>query len=123
MQNKEKVDFILYQMKLVLQRQDWIRLLFLSKKINDKSISEKGLEASKVLFYKFMVRYYVQEKDLLNAAKAYRTIYDTLKKASEDEALIAGLDPQGLDRKFSFQNFVCYLLVAPYDEVKVQLLQ
>ena len=40
-----------------------------------------------------MVRYYVQEKELLNAAKAYRTIYDALKEASEDEALIAGLDP------------------------------
>lgn len=60
---------------------------------------------------------------MLNAAKAYRTIYDALKKASEDEALIAGLDPQGQDRKSSFQNFVCYLLVAPYDDEKVQLLQ
>jgi len=58
-------------MKLVLQRQDFIRLLFLSKKINKKSIDEPGLEASKILYYKFLVRFYVQEKDLLNAAKAY----------------------------------------------------
>ena len=80
-------------MKLVLQRQDWIRLLFLSKKINDKSISEKGLEAQKVLFYKFMVRYYVQEKDLISAAKSYRTIFDTLKASSTDETLKQSLDP------------------------------
>ena len=58
-------------MKLVLQRQDFIRLLFLSKKINKKSIDEPGLEASKILYYKFLVRFYAQEKDLLNAAKAY----------------------------------------------------
>jgi len=68
-------------MKLVLQRQDYIRLLFLSKKINKRLIDEPGLEASKILYYKFLVRYYVQEKDMLNAAKSYQTIYDALAKA------------------------------------------
>ena len=44
LENKEKVDFILYQMKLVLERQDYVRLQILSKKISKKAISEKGLE-------------------------------------------------------------------------------
>ncbi len=58
-------------MKLVLLRQDYVRLQILSRKINKKSIDEAGLEANKVLYYKFLVRYYIHEKDLLNAAKAY----------------------------------------------------
>lgn len=83
-------------MKLVLQRQDYIRLLFLSKKINKRLIDEKGLEASKILYYKFLVRYYVQEKDMLNASKSYQTIYDALAKAQQtDEKLIAALDGNG----------------------------
>jgi hypothetical protein len=89
-------------MKLVLQRQDFIRLLFLSKKISKKAINEEGLEASKVLYYKFLVRYYIQEKDLLEAAKAYQIIYDLLHKASKDEQLIAQLDPNQTDRKMAF---------------------
>ena len=43
-ENKEKVDFILYQMKLVLARQDYIRTQILSRKISKRAISEKGLE-------------------------------------------------------------------------------
>lgn len=66
-------------MKLVLQRGDYIRLLFLSKKINKKQLCEKGLEASKILYYKFLLRYYVHEKELLNASKSCQTIYDTLR--------------------------------------------
>lgn len=122
MQNKEKVDFILYQMKLVLQRQDYVRLQILSKKINKKSIDEAGLETSKILYFKYLVRYHVHEKDLLAAAQAYQTIYDSLHKASTDPALIDAMDKSGADRKSSFQNFVLYLLVSTYTNEKVDLL-
>lgn len=47
---KEKVDFILYQMRLVLDRQDFVRCQILSRKISKKAISEAGLEAQKVEF-------------------------------------------------------------------------
>jgi hypothetical protein len=54
------------------------------------------------LYYKFLVRYYIHEKELLNAAKAYQTIYDSLNKASSDAVLISALDASGFDRKTSF---------------------
>ena len=44
LQTQEKVDFILYQMKLVLGRRDFVRCQILSRKISKKHISEKGLE-------------------------------------------------------------------------------
>ena len=40
----EKVDFILYQMKLVLQRRDFVRCQILSRKISKKHLNERGLE-------------------------------------------------------------------------------
>ena len=48
LETKEKVDFILYQMKLVLQRKDYVRCQILSKKISKRHIGEKGLERQKI---------------------------------------------------------------------------
>lgn len=122
MENKEKVEFILYQMKLVLLRQDYVRLQILSKKISKKAIAEPGLEACKILYYKYLVRYYIQEKDMLNTSKSYQTIYDTLNKATSDPVLINALDQNGSERLVNFQNFVIYLLISPYTNEKIDLL-
>ena len=121
LENKEKVDFILYQMKLVLARQDYIRTQILSRKISKRAISEKGLESQKIAYYGFMVRYYIHEKETLEACKAYQTIYDTINKLEDDEQK-SKLDPDQSIRKSSFQNFVLYLLISPYTTEKVDLL-
>jgi 26S proteasome regulatory subunit N5 len=47
-ESKEKVEFILYQMKLVLARQDYIRTQILSRKITKRALSEAGLEAQRI---------------------------------------------------------------------------
>jgi 26S proteasome regulatory subunit N5 len=94
----------------------------LSKKINSKSIDEPGLEAGKITYFKFLVKYYIHEKDLIAAAKAHQTIYDSLNKATSDDDLIKALDPNGSDRKSAFQNFVLYLLISTYTTEKVELL-
>lgn len=65
-----------------------------------------------------MVQYYVHEKMVLDTAKAYQTIYDTYNKS--DAAL--NLDPSGELKKVAFQNFIIYLMVAPYTNEKVDLL-
>jgi 26S proteasome regulatory subunit N5 len=89
-------------MKLVLLRQDYVRLQILSKKISKKAIAEPGLEACKILYYKYLVRYYIQEKDMLNTSKSYQTIYDTLNKATSDPVLINALDQNGSERLVNF---------------------
>ena len=68
------------------------------------------------------MRYYIQEKDTLNASKAYQIIYDTFNKVQADQDLISKIDQTGSERKSSFQNFVLYLLVSPYTNEKVDLL-
>lgn len=62
-------------------RHDYVRCHILSRKISSKAISESGLEAQKIMYFKFMVRYYIHEKDMLAASKAYQTIFNTINKA------------------------------------------
>jgi len=66
----------------------------LSRKISKKAISEKGLESQKIDYYNFMVKYYIHEKEVLEAAKAYQTIYDVINKTPVEEDKPA-LDPSG----------------------------
>jgi hypothetical protein len=54
------------------------------------------------MYYKYLVRYHVHEKDMHQAALAYQIIYDALMKATTNEALIAEMDGSGSDRKSSF---------------------
>lgn len=68
-----------------------------------------------------MVRYYIHEKDILEAAKSYQTIYDTINKC-DDEELKAKLDANNEIRNNSFRNFVLYLLISGYNPEKVDLL-
>lgn len=65
-----------------------------------------------------MVRYFIHEKMMMDTAKAYQTIYDTYNKSEADLAL----DLTGELRNLAFQNFIIYLMVAPYDNEKVDLL-
>jgi len=50
LEQKEKVEFILYQMKLVLARNDFVRCQILSRKISNKALNEDGLQAFKIRF-------------------------------------------------------------------------
>lgn len=68
---KEKVEFILYQMKLVLMRRDFVRCQILSRKISKRHLNDKGLEKLKIQYYLFMIQYYIHEKMILDASKAY----------------------------------------------------
>ena len=120
LENKEKVAFILYQMKLVLARQDYIRTQILSRKITKRGISEKGLEHLKIEYYSFMVRFYIHEKESMETCRAYQTIYDTINKA--DDETKAKVDSNSEIRKNAFQNFVLYLLLSPYTQDKVDQL-
>ena len=91
---KEKLEFILYQMKLTLARNDFVRVQILSRKISKRHMSAEGLEKMKIQFYQYMILYYVHEKMNMQAAQAYQTIYDTIHAAKEGEDR-QKLDPIG----------------------------
>ena len=116
----EKVEFILYQMKLVLMRRDFVRCQILSRKISKRHLNEKGLEKLKIGYWQYMIQYYIHEKMVLEAGKAYQTIFDTINKAEAE--LKTELNTDGKLDQLSFQNFVIFLLISPYENEKVDML-
>ena len=54
---KEKLEFILYQMKLTLARKDFVRMQILSRKLSKRHMNAAGLEEMKIQFQKFMIFY------------------------------------------------------------------
>lgn len=60
MDKREKLEFILYQMKIMIKKRDYVRLYIISKKINEKSIiSEAGFEDLRVLYHAYLVVYFM----------------------------------------------------------------
>ena len=120
MEKKEKLEYILYQLKLVLLRKDYVRTQIILKKISRKGLNEKGLEQIKINYYSQIIEYYNHEKDTLEVAKCYQTIYDTMGKAEEEKE--CDLEFPKEEKNRNFQNFVVYLMITPYSNEQVDLL-
>ena len=86
---KYKVDYILYQMRMVLTQKDYIRCQIIAKKLSKKHLAAAGFEREKVHYYGYLLYYYIHEKDTLETCRCYKTMYDTLdqlgKEISADE--------------------------------------
>jgi hypothetical protein len=67
-----------------------------------------------------MIKYYIHEKIILDDSKAHQTIFDTINKAEADVQAVLDLNIR--TRGNSFQIFVIYMLISPFDNEKVDLL-
>uniref|UniRef100_A0A7S0WTH9 PCI domain-containing protein n=1 Tax=Chlamydomonas leiostraca TaxID=1034604 RepID=A0A7S0WTH9_9CHLO len=99
MAKTEKIAFILEQVRLCLDKQDYIRAQILSRKISPKAFVEKkgegkgeiGIEGTaieeadvgipslpelKLSYYTLMIRYYGHYNNYLEMTRCYRAIYD-----------------------------------------------
>jgi len=115
LEKKEKLDYILYQVFIMLSKKDYVRTYIISKKIDPPHLNDKGLEEQKVKYYNLMIAYYLHEKLHMDVAQAYKKIYDTLRNNDELEAKLHL-------RRSSFENYILYLSLAPYSSEKVNFL-
>lgn len=100
---REKVDFILEQIRLTLGKKDYVRADILSNKINCKAIAEEGMEEEKIKFYTLMTEYHRHQKDALELARDYHQIYCT--------SSVQAIEEQWRD---ALQNTVLFLVLSPY---------
>ena len=77
MPKREKVEFILEQMRLCLARQDHIRTQIISKKISTKFFAEEKADDLKLKYYRLMIELDSHEDAYLNISKHYKNIFDT----------------------------------------------
>jgi 26S proteasome regulatory subunit N5 len=81
---REKIEFILEQMRLTLAKQDYVRASIVSNKVNRAVLSEEGMETLKIKFFKLMTEYHhLHTKDTFELAKDYHQMYLTLVAMDE----------------------------------------
>ncbi|KAM3623700.1 uncharacterized protein V6R79_014648 [Siganus canaliculatus] len=110
MEKKEKVEFILEQMRLCIAVKDYIRTQIISKKINTKFFQEEGTEESKLKYYNLMIQVDQHEGSYLSICKHYRAIYDTpciLEDSSKWQQAL--------------KSVVLYVILSPYDNEQSDL--
>uniref|UniRef100_A0A6V0HYX3 PCI domain-containing protein n=1 Tax=Zooxanthella nutricula TaxID=1333877 RepID=A0A6V0HYX3_9DINO len=104
MERREKTEYILNQMRLVLGKKDFVRTQIISKKLNPKLLEAEDFQDLKVQYYEYMVRYWLHEKKFLDVSKAYQSIFNTANVQADEAKWKAALTAHAL-----------YLLLAPYD--------
>lgn len=84
MDKKEKTDYILEQMRLCLDTNDFARAQIISRKISERLINLAEFQKEKERYYLMMVRYYSSSKQYLDICRSYLSIYNTaIIKAEE----------------------------------------
>ncbi|XP_074648032.1 26S proteasome non-ATPase regulatory subunit 12-like [Tubulanus polymorphus] len=110
MEKREKVEFILEQMRLCLAKKDYIRTQIISKKISTKFFDEEGSEDLKLKFYQLMIELDAHEGSYLAICKHYRAVYDTKKIKEEQDK-----------RQEALKCVVIYSILSPYDNEQSDL--
>ena len=77
METKDKINYILEQVRLCLKCNDYIRALILSRKINLKIISKDEFQEEKIKYYKLMIEYYESQDKYSDIARSYQSLFNT----------------------------------------------
>ena len=83
LENDYKIDYILFQMQVLIEKGDYIRTLIVSNKIKRNHLDDEGIELLKVRFFRLMILYYIHEKKYLEVSKCYKTLYDFVKSIND----------------------------------------
>ncbi|KAK6924182.1 Proteasome component (PCI) domain [Dillenia turbinata] len=134
MAKTEKIAFILEQVRLCLDRQDYVRAQILSRKISprvfDADISKEkkkpkegeaiveeapadipSLLELKRIYYELMIRYYSHHNDYLEICRCYKAIYE-IPSVREDPAQWIPV----------LRKICWYLVLSPHDPMQSSLL-
>jgi len=110
MDRKEKIEFILEQMRLSLANNDHIRTAILSKKISARAFEKVEFADLKIRYYNIVIDVAMHEKKYLDVCKYYRQIFDT-PSIQEDDAKCAEI----------LKATVVFLALSPYDNEQSDL--
>lgn len=106
----------------MIKKQDYVRLIIISRKINKKNIEDAGIEDLKITFYAYLAIYYTHENKFFENAECFKAIYDTLRKNPE----LRNKLPQTIDFGFSlnyqnlFENYILYLVINSHNNEQVK---
>jgi len=111
MEPREKTEYILNQMRLVLLKRDYVRTQIISKKLNPKLLEKEDFQDLKIQYYEYMVRYWLHEKKYLDVCKCYLAIFNTPSVQADEPRW-----------KSALTAHVLYLTLAQYDNEQDDML-
>ena len=100
---KEKIEFILEQMRLTLAKKDYVRSAIVAGKVSRKHLAEENMAEYKVAFFTLLSEYHRHEKDAFMLAKDYHAIYSTPYIQEDESKWVPAL-----------KSTVLFLLLSPY---------
>ena len=98
---REKVEFILEQMRLTLAAQDFVRAAIVANKVSRKHLQE--MPDYKVQFFRLQAIFHRHEKNAFELAKDYHAIYNTPQILEDEKLWMEAL-----------QATVLFLALSPY---------
>jgi 26S proteasome regulatory subunit N5 len=103
MERREKVTFILDQMRLCLKNKDHIRAQIISKKVSIKYFEDEETHDLKLAFYQLMIELDKNEGSFLDICKHYHAIYETPRVKNNEN-----------DKRMALKCVVLYVCLAGY---------
>ncbi|GAA5839483.1 hypothetical protein JCM3766R1_003558 [Sporobolomyces carnicolor] len=129
MERREKVDFILEQMRLLKLQEDWEKLAIVAKRINLRWLGDKENEDLKLRYYSLMILHGLQKDAYLEVCKYYRAVYDSPSindssaSASTPSSSSTPATPNSNETANAIlRNIVFFVILAPYDNEQSDLL-
>lgn len=108
---RDKVEFILEQLRLTLVTRDYVRAAIVASKISPKHLHEETMQQHKLRFYTLMTSYHIHIQDALALAQDYHAMYST-PSVLQDE----------VQWKQMLQSAAIFLVLAPYTNEQQDLL-
>lgn len=84
MERSEKFDFILEQVRLCLERNDFVRGAIISKKIMPRQLNKDELIDIKLQYYATMIRIHMHNSDYIQICVAYLERFETCRQTDRD---------------------------------------
>lgn len=124
MEKREKVEFILEQMRLCLAKKDYSRTQILSRKISPKFFQEDGTEDLKLKYYRQMIEVDIQQDAYLAISKHFWEIYNTklVQEDSSEKRNVIFITYKFMHTFQALCNIVVYLILSPYDNEQNDLM-
>jgi len=111
MGKREKTDFILEQVRLCLDTNEFVRAQIMARKINVKVFKDVEIEDLKLRFYRLIVRYHLHEHTWMEIYRAYESMWDTPSLQANDD-----------ERTQALKMLCIYLMLAPFGMERTQQL-
>ncbi|AMD20489.1 HDL255Wp [Eremothecium sinecaudum] len=111
MDMSEKIEFIIEQMELSIEKGDYSQATVLSRKIFKKTFKNDKFEQLKLKYYELLIRISLHKSEYLEIAQYYQEIYNTssIKKSPELWKPV-------------LSHVVYFLILAPYDNLQSDLI-